>query len=82
MITMEKHITTKYSIMKQAILVLPLLLFSLSLLSANVKKDDARSSASDIQPFSGNYSYAASSPVNIQLPDFSLTADSGPEIRD
>ena len=39
--------------------------------------DDARSSASDIRPFSGNYSYAASSPVDIQLPDFSLAADSG-----
>ncbi len=49
---------------------------SVPLCAETSMSDDARS-ASVIQSFSGNYSYAASSPVDIQLPDFSLAADSG-----
>lgn len=45
--------------------------------AASPISEDAHSSTSDIQPFSGNYSYAASSPVDIQLPGFTLIADSG-----
>lgn len=64
-----KHITY--------IVVFALSLCSVPLCAETSMSDDARSSASDIQPFSGNYSYAASSPVDIQLSDFSLAADSG-----
>ena len=30
-----------------------------------------------VNPYEGSFSYDASSPVDIQLPNFSLTADSG-----
>ncbi len=30
-----------------------------------------------VNPYEGSFSYEVSSPVNIQLPNFSLTADSG-----
>ena len=30
-----------------------------------------------VNPYEGSFSYEASSPVDIQLPNFSLTADSG-----
>ena len=64
-----KHITY--------IVVFALSLCSVPLCAETSMSDDARSSASDILPFSESYSHSASSPVNIQLPGFSLTADSG-----
>ncbi len=42
-------------------------------LSEQVVADNSRL----VNPYEGSFSYEASSPVDIQLPNFSLTADSG-----
>jgi len=42
-------------------------------LSEQVVADNSRS----VNPYEGSFSHEASSPVDIQLPNFSLTADSG-----
>lgn len=60
-----------------AFVVFALSLCAVPIWAGTSMSDDARSSASNIQTFSENYFYAASSPVDIQLPGFTLIADSG-----
>ena len=54
-----------------------LALWAMPLLAETPISEDNYSAAQDMLPFSKSYSYTAYAPVNIQLPGFSLMADSG-----
>ncbi len=53
-----------------------IVLMGLSLHAETISEQVADNSRS-VNPYEGSFSYEASSPVDIQLPNFSLTADSG-----
>ena len=58
------------------LLALTIVMTSLTLHAENLSEQVADNSRS-VNPYEGSFSYEASSPVDIQLPNFSLTADSG-----
>ena len=58
------------------LLALTIGMTSLTLHAENLSEQVAGNSRS-VNPYEGSFSYEASSPVDIQLPNFSLTADSG-----
>ena len=57
------------------------LVFMLSMALASSYAENLSEQVADnsrlVNPYEGSFSYEASSPVDIQLPNFSLTADSG-----
>ena len=64
--------------MKYLNYILALLLFIICLsLRAETISEQVADNSRSVNPYEGSFSYEASSPVDIQLPNFSLTADSG-----
>ena len=63
------------------LLALTIGMTSLTLHAENLSDQVADNNRS-VNPYEGSFSYEASSPVDIQLPNFSLTADSGSLIHD
>ena len=69
--------------MKQNLLSIQILLMMALVPSyAENLSDQVADNSRSVNPYEGSFSYEASSPVDIQLPNFSLTADSGSLIHD